>query len=300
VIDIELIKRSYASMADAELVIISKTARTNLSKEALYVLNEELQKRNLPVLFNVEAKQTETASPEENTYNEAWDLAFQKIREGSPEEDIRAVLKENGVRDTDAARILDTLPAADNNDEEFEQLIFKSTDKAAGGSNIVMIVILLFFLVFSYLAMEKQSLVHFIISLLVAGLGYFVYSRTKGELKSGNYWLNLVKNDPGKIVWIKPVEVKHTVGYVITLFRLKEFQLLTRENEHITIVCDNDEYREIFFRGIRKYLPHAHIGYTSQVSGIYVEDPAYFLRHLEKRRLYKPAGNFDFEKERAG
>jgi hypothetical protein len=297
--DPELIKRKYASLTEDELIRISKTAKSALSKEAQIVLNEELKKRGLPVIFKDAPKDKSVQSPEELSYSDGWDMAFDQRKNGIEDADIQSALKDKGLSSKDIAQIFRTLPRVEIEDEEFINLVHKGTEKTSGNSNILLAVILVIFMIFCYLAVEGQSLLHFIIALLVGGLGYFIYNKSRGEFKSGHYWINLLQNNPGEFVWIKPIEVRHTVGYVIRLFSIKEFQFLTRHHEHITIVCDAEEDRKVFFRGIRNYLPHAHLGYSYEVSAIYEEGPGYFIKALEKRGLYRPAGDFDLKNEKA-
>lgn len=98
----------------------------------------------------------------------------------------------------------------------------------------------------------------------------------------------MIKTRPENIVWIKPIIVKHTVGYVVTIFKESQFQLLTKDDLKVTITVDLDSERHLLFEGIRHRLPHIHIGYSAEADALYTSSPENFINALQKRGLYTP------------
>lgn len=129
-----------------------------------------------------------------------------------------------------------------------------------------------------------------ILPLIMILIGVWIYNSFKGDFKGADYWEDVFKNHPEKIVWIMPITVKHTAAYVVTLYREQKFQILTDEGMKVTIKCDKTGDPQSFLNGCAQYIPQAHIGYSPQVKSTYKQDPATFIQNLTEFDMYVPLG----------
>ncbi len=148
------------------------------------------------------------------------------------------------------------------------------------------------FLIYTGIAMLHSSL-WFILLVLLGLIPLSLAILFSSGVKSSEYWINVVKNKSGNIIWIKPISVKHTVGLIITLYNENKFQLLTIDGKNLTINCTSEEAKRDFFEGIKKHLPHAHIGYSPQILELYYADRINFISILQKNNAYTPVRAFD-------
>lgn len=108
-IDIELIKTSYAKMPDEQLIFLLKNEGSKISHEAFIILKKEFRKRNLPEEIIIEAENIRN----ENTRNKIiatleeesvrvnhklWEEIFKLKSEGEPDSEIRNFLLNEGLR----------------------------------------------------------------------------------------------------------------------------------------------------------------------------------------------------------
>jgi hypothetical protein len=193
----------------------------------------------------------------------------------------------------EASLIVKRLPNIQYSNEAFDKLIFNKCQNATSVSVLATIAIfcLAAFLLYSGITAKFPLFIGMGLVGVVTGIYCIKYF--SGELRGGQYWIDLIKTHPEKIVWIKPIVTKHTVGYIITLYKERKFQLLTKGGLKITMKCDTEEERQLFFEGIKNYLPHAHIGYSPDIAALYSSGSAKFIGSLQSRRLYTPIDVFN-------
>lgn len=174
---------------------------------------------------------------------------------------------------------------------QFERLIRSAVSKNLVGGIVGVVLLSVFgiFLLGSGIAMLFVPII--IIGLIPVGGIFLIVSRFKGDFKGGDYWINLLNNEPQKIVWIKPVNIRHTAAYVITLYSEMHFQILTTDKLAIMIKCESRESQQLFLRGMQEYAPHAHIGYSDMAAFYFRSDPNDFIADLKGNNEYNPIGN---------
>jgi hypothetical protein len=171
---------------------------------------------------------------------------------------------------------------------KFKQLLKDRIQAAQTESLFAIALFAGFILFFVYWGFKSWFL--FIPAIIFTVIAYFVYKKFQGDFKGPDFWIDMLNENPANIVWIKPITVKHTVGFVITLYSEQKFQILTAENMAVTIKCDKAGQAEVFLKGCQEIIPNSHIGYTSQIKSIYLSDPANFIAKLKSSQLYSPIG----------
>jgi len=172
--------------------------------------------------------------------------------------------------------------------DQFKELLRSRVQAAQRESLLAMALFAGFILFFIYWGMKLVFL--FIPALVFAVIAYFVYKKFQGDFKGADYWLKQFEENPENVVWIKPITVKHTAGFVITLYKEQKFQILTADNLAVTLKCDKAGQAEVFLKGCQQTIPNAHIGYTVQIKSIYKKDPDEFISSLKASNLYSPIG----------
>ena len=175
-----------------------------------------------------------------------------------------------------------------NRDPYFERFVRDASGTNAIGSYIGMGLLFLLGLFFVYWGFRLGLIPLAIPGLLCwGGIALIIY-RFRGQLKGGDYWVDLLVNQPQKIIWVKPVNIRHTAYYVVTLYQETHFHLLTTDGTSIDIKCDSPAAQQVFFNGIRRYIPYAHIGYSEQVQYCYNQHRDQFIAALQHNQLYHP------------
>ena len=174
--------------------------------------------------------------------------------------------------------------------ESYENLIRKGTQGAQNEAMSAMGLLGVIGLICLYYSSKS---IFVLIPLVIFGaVGYFVYKKFSGDFKGGDFWVNMIKNNPENIVWIKPITTKHTVGLIVTLYKEQKFQILTADGLFVTMKCDNSIDSQIFLNGLREYMPHAQLGFTHQIKRIYKQGPKQFIENLKQQNLYTPISTF--------
>jgi hypothetical protein len=170
----------------------------------------------------------------------------------------------------------------------FERFIRSAASKNSAGSIAGIVLLALFGLFFLGFGIAIPFVPIILIGLLPIGGIAMIVARFKGDLKGGEYWINLLVLEPEKIVWIKPVNIRHTAAYVVTLYEEMHFQIMTSEGLGILIKCNTREDQVLFIGGMRQYVPHAHLGYSDIINFHYKSDPTAFIQELKESGLYQP------------
>lgn len=126
-----------------------------------------------------------------------------------------------------------------------------------------------------------------IIILIGAGLIYYAFHLGK-KIEGEDYWLDKIANSPNDIIYIKPIEVRHTVALVLTLFTNIKFKLYTVDGKELLMHCRSPEEVKTFYNLTLQHLPSAQFGYSAEVEILFDESKENFIENLKKRRLYTP------------
>lgn len=176
---------------------------------------------------------------------------------------------------------------------EFERFVRNAVAKNMAGSIVGLIILCLLALFFLGFGFAMLFVPIIIVGLIPAGGIFLMLYRFKGDLKGSDYWINQLTMEPAKIVWITPVNIRHTAGYVFTLYNEMNFQILNSDGLKILIKCDERRQQLMFLYGLKQYVPHAHFGFSDRVEYYYKENPQTFLHELYANGLYAPVYNLD-------
>lgn len=276
-------------MSDEKLIHFAATEKNGLTKEARAVLLNEFENRNLDTAI------LEPSAAELNYDKERhWFFALDEKRKGSSNDTIFSKLIARNLTEEQAAGIIKCLPETFYSDEPFEDFIKSKCETSVFAVNLARLVYIGLCIFGIAYGVSRSSWPTIAASsvLLVPGIYFFIRSHSF----AGNFWLKTIKSTPENIVWIKPITVKHTIWYMVTLYKTYHFQLYTRDNRCIAIDCNGDDEQKIFFEGIKKYIPHAHIGYNLNIEEMYERNPEGFINALQNKQVYEPLGLIGFNK----
>lgn len=295
-IDPDLIQQYYSQLSNEDLINFTKNEGNRLTDEAINYLFDEYVRRGLDTsILEQMVDRKEEIKEAAQIDNTSWNYALNAKKFGKTDEEILQDLTAKEIGEQEAASIISRLPNMAYENEHFEDLIETTTQGATLGGILGILVLFSFGAYLLYLGIEYRFFLPIIAGIAIAILGIILLRNQDKEYKGKDYWVNLLKEHPEKIVWIKPIITKHTIGYVFTLYRDHKFQLLTTSKEGIILNINTETERQIFFNGIREYLPHAHIGYTLEIDALFSANPENFITILQERQLYRPLDTFDLE-----
>jgi hypothetical protein len=297
-IDPDLIQQYYSQLSNEDLINFTKNEGNRLTDEAINYLFDEFVRRGLDMsILEKMVERKEEIKEAAQIDNTSWNYALNAKKFGKTDEEILQDLTAKDIGEQEAASIISRLPNLDYENEHFEDLIETTSQGATLGGILGILILFGFGAYLLYLGISYRSFIPFIAGLAIVITGIVLLRKTDKEYKGKDYWVKILKEHPEKIVWIMPIVTKHTVGFVFTLYRDHKFQLLTTSEEGITLNINTETERQIFFNGIRQYLPHAHIGYTPEVDALFSANPENFITILQERQIYRPLDSFDMEIE---
>ena len=296
-IDPDLIQQYYSQLSNQELIDLTRNEGARLTGDAIDFLFDEFVKRDLdPALLQqiVEMKDRNRSIAEIGI--SYWNYAINAKRIGKSDVEIRNDLIARQVGQAEAALIVKRLPDFEYSNEEFDHLITTKCENTSVGG---IFKALFFFGVGSYLLYTGIAGFFYLLPILL-GLAAIIYSvyiwrRYDSDFKGGDYWAELINTKPEDVVWIKPIVTKRKDGNVPGLFRENKFHLFTQDGLRMGTTLANDEERQVFFEGVKHLLPHAHIGYTSEIDALYFSNSENFITKLEERKWYTPIDTFEVE-----
>jgi hypothetical protein len=300
-IDINKVKQTYSQMYDKELQEFAADRMDMISPEIRDILYNEFVKRklNTDIFENfykhkLEAEEISASGITNEFMYLFWKLALEELRNGKSKEEVRKILISKDVSEERNDEIFKRIPEKLKiNDQSFIRLLEKRIQSQTYDSIFGFLVLIGLGLFVLYFGIKL-----FLFPLILLGAItiiwsiYLVKNHYKGELKGPEFWLDLLKTEPERIVWIKPIIEKTKVYYVFTLSSIKKFQLLTNDGLKATFSCDTDEEQRTFFNGVKTYLPHPQLGYSMDIETIYRESPKKFIEQLEKNGMYTPYDTF--------
>jgi hypothetical protein len=295
-IDPDLIQQYYSQLSNEDLINFTKNEGYRLTDEAVNYLYDEYVRRGLDMsILEQMADRKEEIKEAAQIDNTSWNYALNAKKFGKTDEEILQDLTTKEISEKEAASIISRLPNMAYENEHFEDLIESTTQGGTLGAILGVLMLFGFGAYLLYLGIASGFFLSIIAGIAIVILGIILLRNLDKEYKGKDYWVNILKLHPEKIVWIKPIITKHTIGYVFTLYRDHKFQLLTTSEEVITLNIDTETERQIFFNGIRQFLPHAHIGYTPEVDALFSANPENFITILQERQIYRPLDTFDLE-----
>jgi len=290
-LDPSLIEWKYSNMTNEQLIQLAEKEYQKLSGPVLKILNSEFEKRKLD-FTKYKKYQSIFLNDGDNKSNTSlyslWELAFNLRRENKSDIEIERFLIEKGLTSLDASLTITRLPASNNLEEGFENIIFHKSENETIQVYLLLAVIFGISLYFLNWAIVHQFIISLFPCLIFGLMGFYFLKKSNLKFRGGNFWVNMIKENPENIVWIKPIVEKHTVWYLITLFKVQNFQFLTKDGLSINMKIDTAEEQKIFFDGIKINLPHAQIGYSPKIDLLYDFNPKNFIKALQARNLYTP------------
>jgi hypothetical protein len=280
--DITVFRERYKNFTDSKLRVIAKEAYT-LPSEIQQVLEEELKKRGLDdvKIEYIDPSQEpdymtqivngiafEVPLPKEShIYDDADEQEFE-------EDEIPAQKK----------------PYVDYDPNTFLNFIFKKCEYTLE-LKITLFAVFSFSLFLLYWGIKTSLFFLIILASLVAYFGYRLLTSRSKSANGGESWADMIENNPKNIVWIKPIIERTSYWYLITISKAHQLQILTQDGQSVIVSCDNDYEGEIFFDGIKYFLPNVHVGYSFEIEEMYKSNPSTFIYTLKKNRIYLPARN---------
>jgi hypothetical protein len=280
--DINVFRERYKSFTDSKLRVIAKEAYT-LPSEIQQVLEEELKQRGLN---DVKIEYIDPSQEPDYMTQIVNGIAFEV-----------PLPKESHIYDDADEQEFEEdeipaqkMPYVDYDPNEFLSLIFKKCEYTLD-LKIALFVIFSFSLFLLYWGIKTSLFFLIILAGLVAYFGYRLLTSRSKSANGGELWVDMIENNPENIVWIKPIIERTSYWYLITISKEHQLQILTQDGQSVIIFCDNDYEGEIFFDGIKYFLPNVHVGYSFEIEEMYKSNPSTFIYTLKKNRIYLPARN---------
>jgi hypothetical protein len=300
-IDINKVKQTYSQMYDKELQAFATDRMDMISPEIRDILYDEFIKRklNTDIFENFYKHKLEeeelSGSGQTNEFMYTfWVLALNDLRNGKSKEEIRKTLISKDLSEERIDELFKRIPQKlTSANQSFIQLLEKRIQNQTYDSIFGFLSLTGLGLFILYFGVKLFMFPLILLGILTISWSiYLLKNHYKGELKGPEFWLDILKNEPERIVWIKPIIEKTKVYYVFTLSSVRKFQLLTNDGLKATFSCDTDEEQGTFFNGVKAYLPHAQLGYSIEIETIYKESPKKFIEQVEKNRMYTPYDTF--------
>jgi hypothetical protein len=286
-IDPELVKQYYAQLLNEQLVDLVSREKEILSPDALRILHLEMAKRGLNVDALTEYMQTKSLEGVQGTtQSTSWEFAFEERRKGASDAAVVHELVNRGVYRSQAYAIVKTLPDFDYQDQQFDELVLLRCQDESVGALFVILLVFVPSVFFLYLGIMIQLSQFFVIAVVAFVLAVRYALNMKSHFQSGETWLKIIKTNPEKIVWIRPV-VESRKDFIFTRHE-ERLWLLTSDNRKKAITLVTEEEQQIFYEGVRHLLPHAQMGFTFQAKRLYALNPANFISALIMRGIYTP------------
>jgi hypothetical protein len=285
----DLIQDYYSRLTNEQLIEFAKTAGEQVTAESLEILRDQFMIRGLDTSILEEALSVKgRLKVDAETTATHWDNAFKERKESKSDEEILKGLRDKGIEEERALMIIRRLPDLNYKNEKFDELVRKKCEDASlfAYLGVFLLVAICAFMLFK--GMSTGFPPYLILGIVFGVVAFYVIKKFSGDMKGGYTWLITIKENPESIVWIKPIIVRHTAYYLVTLYKERQFQFLTDENKKVTITLDAEEDRQTFFEGVEHLLPHVHIGYTEEVDALYYADPEKFISELQGRGVYMP------------
>lgn len=135
----------------------------------------------------------------------------------------------------------------------------------------------------------QQNLTFIGVVSVIFGVYYWV---NRYKFKPLSFWLNKFENHADEIVWIKPITTNHNALLVITYSKSYQFQVYLKDGTNTKMDCPEGS-KKIFYRMLKEYVPHAHLGYSREVAKVYRAHRSRFLQRLNEKGLLRTVNDYN-------
>lgn len=287
-------RKAFISKTDEFLLDILNNKRNDYQLDALIDIENILNERNVEFIspFNTKRDNNESENLNETNFkfeglSTSWITALNLRKDGKTDEEIKSFLIEKNISEVDIYFILLRLPKVGYKSPKFFTLLEKGVDKAQSElafSTLMLIALGCFFI---YITLTGKSIIPLIFGTLIVSTAIYFINKNNNA-KGLKYWQDIINYNPEKLVWVKPIIEKHTVYYVVTLYKEKHFQLLDSDKKSVKISCDNEAEQKIFIEAIKHLFPHVQFGYSRHLQIIYDEQASNFISAIQDKGLYTP------------
>lgn len=219
--------------------------------------------------------------------NSLWEKVIEMKNSGLSLEVIRLQLNQKGI---DPGEIELTFKRVPKNfiSEEFEESLRKQYSTGIKGQIIILALLTILFAYFLNLGSFKKENMWLAAIVIIFPIFASLIINI-GKKNRAQFWINLINSSPEKIIWINPVKTKVKAAGVITLLEARHFELYTDTGEKFDYIANSDNEFNEFLNFIKQSLPHAHIGYSKEISDLYFKNGNNnFLENLSQNGLYTP------------
>jgi hypothetical protein len=290
-------RKAFISKSNEFLLDILNNKRNDYQLDALIDIENILNERNVEFISPFITESSDSDKTNSSNYkfegmSTSWITALNLRKDGKSDEEIRQFLEEKKITDNEINLIFLRLPKVGYKNPQFEKLLSKGVDKAQMEFTFSTIIIVAMGLFFIYFSINGNSIIPLILGTLILIIGMYLINKN-GSIKSLKYWQGTINYNPEKLVWVKPIVEKHTVYYVLTLYKEKHFQILDNEKNKVKITCDTTEEQQTFIESIKYLFPHVQFGYSRHLQLTYDEQASNYISAIQEKGLYTPVDYYN-------
>lgn len=109
-------------------------------------------------------------------------------------------------------------------------------------------------------------------------------------------WINTFEEYPSKVIWAKPINVKHKVGLVLPIGEENFIEIWTSDRKKLIFEFNNSDEVLKFYQLANTCFPDAQLGYSSEIEEIFVMNTDIFIEVLKKLNLYYSISEYFMKK----
>ncbi|MBK6952373.1 MAG: hypothetical protein IPH24_10115 [Crocinitomicaceae bacterium] len=257
-------RKNYALLTDERLLDLLSNSAEELKEDALEALLDEIVQRKLTIPSNPDL-QSKIQEVRNNFREKSLKLKAYELRYGGMEiSEIKSILIKEGLAEEKVAELILRLPNIEFDSKAFVEFIAVKTDirrQQFVTSSFVFGIGIISLIVFGI--SESMGIAYFLAGVVaVLFIRYFIHN--SDALNTGKYWTDLIRNKPLEIIWLKPIEVKTKLYFVLTIDTENFFELKTTNGNTLNVELLNRKENEIFLDGVMNLLPHVHFGYDER------------------------------------
>lgn len=278
----------YSNYSDEQLIELVKKSFSDLTNTSQELILRQIENRKL-VFPELSQFQNKLEEIRRNSLLKKLQLESIKLkRAGKNDRAIEDFLVQSGLKEAEVSKIVTYLPSHADIPAEFDEFIRTKCQSNQSGFNLrIIFFVVAALMLIGYAIFTSISLIYFV-SLVWIIIGVIFYLSNKDLALSSDYWLSRIKDQNQDFIWLKPINLKTKLYFVLTIDEENYFELLTSDRKKLTVKCSKVNDNITFISGLKAALPQVHIGYNEQIEKIYQSDPNAFLRNLEAQNLYSP------------
>ncbi|MBK9591738.1 MAG: hypothetical protein IPO32_09615 [Crocinitomicaceae bacterium] len=243
-------RKNYALLTDERLLDLLSNSAEELKEDALEALLDEIVQRKLTIPPNPDL-QSKIQEVRNNFREKSLKLKAYELRYGGMEiSEIKSILIKEGLAEEKVAELILRLPNIEFDSKAFVEFIAVKTDirrQQFVTSSFVFGIGIISLIVFGI--SESMGIAYFLAGVVaVLFIRYFIHN--SDALNTGKYWTDLIRNKPLEIIWLKPIEVKTKLYFVLTIDTENFFELKTTNGNTLNVELLNRKENEIFLDGV--------------------------------------------------